>query len=364
MTTLEISAPGRICLFGEHQDYLLLPVLPCAISLRVSIRGERRGERHARIDLPDIGATEEFDLTGPLAYTAERDYFKSTLNVMRKRGFTFSGGFDCSVHGRIPINAGTSSSSALIVAWVNFLARMSDQQATLTGHETALLAHAAEVLEFGEPGGMMDHFSTAIGGTIFISFRPSVSVIPLPPVPGTFVLGDSGEPKDTKGILGRVKDGVLSIAGRIRSDHPEFDLQEETGESIERFRSSLPAGSMDLLRATVRNHEITTRAHHLLTTPLTDYRLLGRLLDEHHAVLRDALQISTRKIEAMLAAAKGAGAYGGKINGSGGGGCMFVYAPDEPERVCRAIEGAGGRAYVVRIDEGTRVEQVKGTPDE
>ena len=28
-----------MCLFGEHQDYLHLPVVPCAISLRVTIEG-------------------------------------------------------------------------------------------------------------------------------------------------------------------------------------------------------------------------------------------------------------------------------------------------------------------------------------
>jgi galactokinase len=58
----------------------------------------------------------------------------------------------------------------------------------------------------------------------------------------------------------------------------------------------------------------------------------------------------------MLDAALGAGAYGGKINGSGGGGCMFVYAPDDAEAVARAIEGAGGKAYIVRGDTGVRVD--------
>ena len=40
----------------------------------------------------------------------------------------------------------------------------------------------------------------------------------------------------------------------------------------------------------------------------------------------------------MLDAAMDAGAYGGKINGSGGGGCMFAYAPKDPEVVAEAIK--------------------------
>ena len=66
------------------------------------------------------------------------------------------------------------------------------------------------------------------------------------------------------------------------------------------------------------------------------------------------LQVSTPKIEAMMDAALNVGALGGKINGSGGG-CMFAYAPNNPEHVAEAIEKAGGKAYIVQQDEGTRI---------
>jgi galactokinase len=56
----------------------------------------------------------------------------------------------------------------------------------------------------------------------------------------------------------------------------------------------------------------------------------------------------------MLDAAMSAGALGGKINGSGGGGCMFVYAPNDPKKVAEAIEKVGGKSYLIRIDDGTK----------
>ena len=56
----------------------------------------------------------------------------------------------------------------------------------------------------------------------------------------------------------------------------------------------------------------------------------------------------------MLKAAKKAGALGGKINGSGGGGCMFVYAPENYKEVAKAIEDVGGKSYIINIDEGTK----------
>ena len=85
-------------------------------------------------------------------------------------------------------------------------------------------------------------------------------------------------------------------------------------------------------------------------------KLIGQLLSDHHHVLRDVLQVSTPKIEKMMDEALYAGALGGKINGSGGGGCMFAYAPENPEQVAEAIESAGGKTFIINSAEGTRID--------
>ncbi|GAH02562.1 unnamed protein product [marine sediment metagenome] len=90
---LTISAPGRICLFGEHQDYLDLPVIPVAISLRIRLEGARRKDRDIHIELPDIDDYIGFSLDDA-SYVLERDYFRSGVNVLEREGFTFSSGFD------------------------------------------------------------------------------------------------------------------------------------------------------------------------------------------------------------------------------------------------------------------------------
>jgi galactokinase len=104
------------------------------------------------------------------------------------------------------------------------------------------------------------------------------------------------------------------------------------------------------------NRDILLTARAMFESGSIDHRELGRLLDEHHAVLRDDLEISTPKIERMLAAAKREGAYGGKINGSGGGGAMFVYAPESAEAVAKALEDEGGKSYIIHMGEGARIE--------
>ncbi len=358
-TTLRVTAPGRVCLFGEHQDYLGLPVVPCAISLRMRIDGMRRPDPLARIELPDIGGREEFRLDGTLRYTNARDYFRSAVNVLRRNGFRFSTGVDCRVHGEIPINAGTSSSSALVIAWIAFLGRMSDQARELSPEEIARFAHEAEVTEFGEPGGMMDHLAAAHGGVLAIDFVPEVRVERLEASLGAFVLGNSGEPKETTEILARVKGGVLAIAEQLRATDPGFSLQTVGRHEAGRWKDELSADQFALLEGTIRNRDMTRDAREIFSRQPLDHRRIGRLLCEHQKVLRDALKISTPKIDRMIDAAVGAGAFGAKINGSGGGGCMFAYAPDQPERVAEAIRGAGGDASVIRPDGGVRFEQVR-----
>ncbi len=355
---LTVSTPGRVCLFGEHQDYLSLPVIPCAISLRARLSGRRRSDARVDLDLPDIGSREIFSLNESPSYLHDRDYYRSVYNVLRKHGCTFSGGFDCTVRSTIPVNAGTSSSSALVVSWTHFLARMSDQELSPTPAELARWSYEAEVLEFGEPGGMMDQYSTAFGGIIAIDFLPEVRVERIDAPLGTIVIGDSREPKDTKGILARVKDQVIDIVGGLK-----ISLADLSSEKTETLACGLSAERRALLLGTIRNRDITVEARDILKRSPLDHRALGALLTEHQRILRDTLHISTPKIDRMLDVALGAGALGGKINGSGGGGCMFAYAPEHADRIAEAIEREGGTAYIVRPDGGSCATS-SGGPDE
>lgn len=353
---LRISTPGRVCLFGEHQDYLNLPIVASAISLRISISGKRRNDNIIQISLPDISKIEIINLAESITYTEERDYFKSSLNILLRKGYTFSTGFDCTVHGRIPINAGTSSSSALIVTWINFLTQMSNQAEILSGEELAKLAHEAEVLEFSEPGGMMDHFSTSIGGIISIDFLPTISVQKINAPLKTFVLGNSNEPKDTKYILAHVKNRIIDITAKLQKEDRNFSLLTVEEKNLKEYKRFITDSQYQLLEGTIENRNLTKEAKQELNKSEIDHKQIGKLLTEHQRVLRDILGISTLKIDSMIEAALKAGAYGAKINGSGGGGCMFAYAPEEPDRVRKAIESIGSEAFTIHSDSGTREE--------
>jgi galactokinase len=351
---LTISTPGRICLFGEHQDYLGLPVIAAAISRRVQISGEHRNDKKIIIHLPDIGAELQMEVTDTrLPYLEKRDYFRSGYNILLDKGLRFSKGIECTVNGNIPINSGTSSSSALLVTWLNFLSKLADIPHEFSAKELGELAFQAEVAEFGEPGGMMDQLSTAIGHVVYLQFDPEVVVEPLKPGLGAFVLADSLEPKDTIGVLKRAKFARLAVIEKIKQHWPDFSLHTFETNAKEQLKDLLSADEYALLGGTLRNRDILREALELFRNQSMTDAKIGTLLSEHHGILRNVLGISTPKIERMLSAAMEAGALGGKINGSGGGGCMFVYAPHDPEKVAAAIEAAGGRSYVIKIDRGT-----------
>ncbi|MFL2982772.1 MAG: galactokinase family protein [Candidatus Neomarinimicrobiota bacterium] len=348
---MEVSTPGRICLFGEHQDYLGLPVIAMAISLRTKLVGEKRTDQQVIIHMPDIGKTERFSINDT-GYQSAREYFKSGINVCKREGLIFSNGFECEIKSDIPIQAGTSSSSAIIVSWINFLSQMSDSEITLSKEKIGELAYKAEVMEFDEPGGMMDQYTTAIGNMIYIESKPDISIQPLDSSLGGFVLGDSGEQKDTLNILAHCRDIRLEIIKKIKNHNPGFDLHSyEQGLEF----SIMSNYEKTLFKGTIKNRDLLREAKLELMKQDKDDDYIGSLLNQHHSILRDHLGISTQKIEEMINAASDAGSLGSKINGSGGGGCMFAYAPSNQEAVAEAIESVGGEAYLINVDEGTKI---------
>jgi D-glycero-alpha-D-manno-heptose-7-phosphate kinase len=67
--------------------------------------------------------------------------------------------------------------------------------------------------------------------------------------------------------------------------------------------------------------------------------------------------VTTPEIDAMLGAARQAGAYGGKVCGAGGGGCLFcIGEPDAVPAIADALRRTGARLLDFQIEtEGLRL---------
>lgn len=357
---LSVSAPARLCLFGEHSDYLGLSVITAAIDLRLRISGTPRSDQRFYINLPDIHGFESFEADGELPYVKERDYYRSVINVLRRRGVHIPHGFDCEIHSEIPKQAGCASSSALIIAWITFLLHAFGDPRRRRPKEIAWMGYEAEVLEFGEPGGWMDHFTSALGGLLHLDCggdRPRIRR--LPARLGKFVLADSLDPKDTLRFLQRVRSGRLDIIHKLEPGIRLSSLRKIGEGDIEKFRNHpLSEDEFLLLRETIRNREYAEEGLTLLRAAAVEPERLGHLLNRQHDLLRDVFKISTAKIDRLMDVALEHGARGGKINGSGGGGCLFVYAPQTFMKVAQAIRLSGGQSYVIDVASGVRVDEM------
>lgn len=319
------SAPGRICLFGEHQDYFGFPVVASAIGLRGTIESEARSDRRVHLDLLDLGTSREWDLDS-LPEPGPRDYWLSALHVAKKEGWLPPVGWNARVTSQIPQQAGASSSSALTAAWCALIAlrngRVVDDEA---GREW--IAHAtwrSEVQWFNEPGGMMDQVMCAMGGTRKIEFTPKFQTTQLPKPEGVWTLIDSHQPKETLSILSSAKERRLELISQWG-----VGLGEEWPDVFPARPQDWNAAEHRLMDATIGIREVSSRGGGLLTSQPRAIEGIGELLTAHHHWLSHGLEVSTPKIDGLLEASIAAGAFGGKINGSGGGGTSFVVSNDE-----------------------------------
>jgi len=355
-TNIKVSAPGRLCLLGEHQDYFGLPILAAAIDLRITISGRKKPSQVFRLNLPDIDDEEQFPSDQELPYSQERDYLKSAVNILRREGLSFLSGWDCEVHGTIPINSGTASSSSLVVAWIKFLLESNADNRAQEAPAIAELAFQAEVGEFQEPGGKMDHYASAVGGIISLHFGETLAVKSHPNPLGEFVLADSLIRKNTTGTLGFIKAHVLRGMQQIRQTLPAFELTNPVEEREQAEIDALPEVEKRLVKGTLKTRDITAEGEGLFRFSDFDHFRFGELLNRQQDVVRDDLQISVPKIDRMIETSLQAGALGAKINGSGQGGCIFAYAPGKAQEVAEALKSLDTKPTIVHIDKGVRIE--------
>ena len=112
---IQLKVPARICFYGDHQDYLGLPVIAGTIDRFIQLKASPIPEKKFHIKLLDLNDEFVIDLKDGLKQVVQDDYFRSCMAVLKKEGFHFDEGYTIEVSGNIPVNAGLSSSSALVV---------------------------------------------------------------------------------------------------------------------------------------------------------------------------------------------------------------------------------------------------------
>lgn len=352
-------APARTCLFGDHQDYLGLPVIACAIDRSIKLTAVINDEKLFKINMADINEVRIIDINKEFTHLEPRDYFASSLRVLRRYGCIPTEGFDMHISGNIPINSGVSSSSALLLAWVNFLINTFGVDHEVTPQFISKIGYESEVLEHGEPGGMMDQFSIGVGNIVHINTSDPFSCTIIGTELKGLVTGVSGIPKETVGLLTEVKGNTLKAVAIVKEKYKDFDLNKAEVEDLKTYVGCLPSILVPFFEAAIKNHYYTKEALKEFKKPVLDLKKVGDLMNGHHAVLKNLLKITVPRIDNMINAALKAGAYGAKIVGSGGGGSIVVITePGSEKEIIKALLGAEAiDAYGVSVDPGVRISK-------
>ena len=190
-------------MFGDHQDYLGLPVIACAINRSIQLKAIRNASNRLKILMPDINDERTIDLNKKITILSNRDYFASALHVLQRYGCVPNNGYDIIIKGDIPVNAGLSSSSAVLVAWITFLLEAYGSSHSIDASFIAKLSYEAEVLEFNGPGGLMDQYSISLGNTVFLNTITGDHISISQPI-NSLIIGESGVPKETLEVLSQL----------------------------------------------------------------------------------------------------------------------------------------------------------------
>ena len=222
------------------------------------------------------------------------------------------------INSQIPSSSGLGSSAAVTVATLSAINDEFDLRKTR--EEVADMAFNIEKTVQKGRASPPDTTVSAYGGIVLISGGARRR---LPPTSLHLVIGDSLVSHSTSRMVEQVA-----------------ELKKKSPAIVDPVLDAIEGVSMSAI--------------HQLNNP----KELGRYMNMNHALL-EVLGVGHPQLGKMVLAARNAGAFGAKITGAGGGGCMVALCPKQlKNRVAGAIESCDARALVTGIDtEGVRKEK-------
>jgi mevalonate kinase len=242
---------------------------------------------------------------------AKSPYIDSCFEAMGVMGSVY-------INSQIPSSSGLGSSAAVTVAT---LSAINDEfRMNRTREDIANMAFEIEKKVQKGRASPTDTTVSTYGGIVFIS---GGSRRRLPPQNMHLVIGDS--------LVSHSTARMVELVGELKKNHPAI---------VDPVLDAIEGVSMSAI-------------HHL-----SNPRELGMYMNMNHALL-EVLGVGHPQLAKMVLAARNAGAFGAKITGAGGGGCMVALCPKPiKHRIASAIEACEARAIVTAIDtEGVRKEK-------
>ncbi|NQX10299.1 mevalonate kinase [Microbacteriaceae bacterium VKM Ac-2855] len=301
------TAHAKVILLGEHSVVYGLPAVALPI-LRLAVRAQATEISGAsRLD------TEGYDGTladAPASVAPLVTAVSATLAALGRPGASVA----VRLRSDFPIGRGLGSSAAAANAIVDALCVLFD--ADPDEQERFDLVQAAERVAHGTPSGLDARTTRAAHPLRFVAGAAERVPVDF----GTdFIVADTG-------LRGETRRAVAVVRAAVDSEP-------------------------DARRRLDRLAELTETAAVCLASD--DRAALGEAMDEAHGILT-GLGVGHPALDAVVLAARNAGALGAKLTGSGQGGCVIALAPSpaESERIADAMLAAGAvSSWVVRAGE-------------
>lgn len=346
--TLTIQAPGRVNLIGEHTDYNDGFVLPCAIDYQTVISAATRNDRQIRVLATNYQDQQDlFSLDNPIVSHASlywANYVRGVVKHLQLRNADF-GGADLVISGNVPQGAGLSSSASLEVAVGQALQAL--YQLPLDGVALALNGQEAENQFVGCHCGIMDQLISALGKqdhALLIDCRSlETRAVPMPENTAVVIINSN------------VKRGLVDSEYNTRRKQCEeaarwFNVKALRDVSPALFFSIQHKIDPNIAKRT--RHVITENARTLAAaTALAtgNLKLVGKLMAESHASMRDDFEITLPAIDTLVEIVKNViGDRGGvRMTGGGFGGCIVALMPLD---LVAPVQAAVAREYPLQTD--------------
>jgi mevalonate kinase len=314
---VEASAPGKAILFGEHSVVYKGPAIVLAIDRRARVVVEEREDDCLYFDALDLGFSGFFvgDQYVPERGESWRGDRLKALQVAAKTTMEHIGvksGLNFIVRSEIPIAAGLGSSAAICVATVAAVGELLGGGLPLK--TVCELAYEGERVVHGTPSGVDNNIST-FGGILRYEREKGHERLNLENTP-PFVIGNTRRKRSTRRLVSRV--------GRLRERNPGIvnQLIDTMANLSEEGLTALKEGEL---------------------------RRLGDLMNINHGILA-SLGVSISKLDLLVHSSRMAGAFGAKLTGAGGGGCMIAVSEEKNlENIAQSIRRCRGVPHKINV---------------
>ncbi len=324
------SAPCKAILFGEHYVVYGSPALSIPVEPRNTVRFAGSGEANSGMSLHSIYGVGMISPGGKYSGPDELLIFEEVAaNVFAGARMP-----DCRAEF-VPAwkLKGVGISASFCAAFAAGLFRLAGKKAG--PEELFLAAQAGDLVAHGGRASGIDAKTVSYGRPLVFqrsfdppAFNASPSGFALPTGTALLLIDTNAGTKDSTGRMVGIFAKEFGISGTP---------QEAGGEK----------------RAEVREEYAQLWGRISTAMKGAGARTLGGLMDENHALLQE-IGVSCPELDALVAAARSAGALGAKLSGGGRGGNMIALVTDEmAPQVADTLRAAGAvNVIVTRVETG------------